>query len=103
MERLNGQPPITLVTTHYPALAQLEGMGQLRIRGLDHARLAEMWSEDTELDLELFHQAMDYRLEPVKEPHTLKGDVVHLAEALGLDEKIILRAQELVKRGAEHG
>ena len=103
LERLNGQPPITLVTTHYPALAQLEGMGQLRIRGLDHARLAEMWSEDTELDLELFHQAMDYRLEPVKEPHTLKGDVVHLAEALGLDEKIILRAQELVKRGAEHG
>lgn len=98
IEMLNRKPLISLITTHYPALARLRQINQLRIRGLDHDRLIKAWQIASEANLEMFQQAMDYRLERADFLQPLKSDAAVVAEALGLDKEIILRAQQLQKR-----
>lgn len=99
LESLNERPSITVITTHYPELAALKQIRHLRVRGgLDHEQLKRDWAVATRLQLDVFRRAMDYRLQPADEQGgTVTSDAAVVAEALGLDERIIRRAKGLLQ------
>lgn len=97
IENLNEKSSITVITTHYPALAGLKRIRHLRVKGLDHDKLRQAWQTTSEFHLDIFHRAMDYRLEPAGLHEPFSSDAAVVAEALGLDEKIVLRAKELLQ------
>ncbi len=97
LESLNERPSITVITTHYPELAALKQICHLRVRGLDHEQLKRDWAAAARLQLDVFRRAMDYRLQPADEQGTVTSDAAVVAEALGLDERIIRRAKGLLQ------
>lgn len=90
IEKLHGEPSITVMTTHYPSLARLEGIYHLRVKGLDKEKLGQMQVDD-------FQFCMDYGLEAANPDQPLMSDAVIVAEAMGLDRSIIGRTKELLK------
>lgn len=93
IEKLNQQPAITVITTHYPSLTRLEGPCHLRVSGLDKDKLQRCLQADT------FHRCMDYRLEIASPNQPLASDATVVAEVIGLDKKVIARAKELLQLG----
>ncbi len=97
VENLNEKPSITVITTHYPELASLQRIPHLRVRGLDHGKLQRALAAAAQFPLDMFRRAMDYRLEPVAGQQILTSDAAVVAEALGLEQKIVRRAKELLQ------
>ena len=91
LEYLNQKPTITVVTTHYPSLAQLENIAHLRVRGLDKGKLGQG-------QIDSLQRYMDYSLEVVGPGRPPRSDAVIVADALGLNSMIIKRAKELLEK-----
>lgn len=92
MENLSQKPSMTIITTHYPSLASVEGIRHLRVRGLDLERLEQAPGSSLQ-------HFMDYRLEVAGAAGALKSDAIVVAQTLGLDATIITRARELLAAG----
>ena len=90
LEFLRGKRAITVVTTHFPSLARLEGLCHLRVKGLEREKLRD-------LEVGSLQRYMDYRLEVVLEGQgqIQTSDAAIVAEALGLQGPIVQRAKEL--------
>ena len=91
LEYLNQKPAITVITTHYPSLAQLEDIFHLRVRGLDKDKLGQG-------QVDSLQRYMDYSLEMASPGRPLRSDAAVVAEALGLNSMIIKRAKELLEK-----
>jgi DNA mismatch repair protein MutS2 len=90
-EELNRQSSITVITTHYPSLACMEGVVHLRVRGLGSDPLQQG-------DLHTLQRRMDYRLEETGPQGAIWSSAALVAEAMGLDRKVIARARELQEK-----
>ncbi|HHY10113.1 MAG TPA: hypothetical protein GX528_06055 [Firmicutes bacterium] len=100
VERLHSRPAYTVVTTHYPPLARLQGPRQLRVAGLDEKKVRKYSFAGRE---DILRRFMDYNLVPWQGPADceVSGDAALVAETMGLDAEIIARAKGLLKRGWE--
>lgn len=98
MEKLQAAPAVIVITTHYPSLARVEGIKHLRVKGLDKNRLQRSWQELGQNKEEALHSFMDYDLEEGSLDQPFLSDAAVVAEAMGLDRDIIIRAKELLGR-----
>lgn len=95
LERLRGQPLFSVVTTHFPSLAQVDGIRHLRVKGLDKERLEKEWDFRPDGRVVALQPFMDYRLEEARPGPDTASDAVIVAQVLGLDPEVIRRAKEL--------
>lgn len=93
IEYLTHKQTITVITTHFPALAGVPGVYHLRVRGLDKSKL-------TSVEADALQRCMDYRLEEAGPERVQGSDAVLVAEALGLNESVVRRARELFASGS---
>lgn len=103
LERLCGKPLISVVTTHFPSLAKVEGMRHLRVKGLARERLAKEWAALPDGRVDALQPFMDYRLEEAQPGPDSPSDAVVVAQVLGLDPAVIRRAKELQGGGMADG
>ena len=97
IEELCQKISITVITTHYPSLARLGGVLHLRVRGLERDRLGQG-------QMAALQNHMDYRLEKASPDGPFRSNAALVAEAVGLDPRIIARAKELQEKGdRSHG
>ncbi len=95
VEYLKDRQPITLLTTHYDNIANLEGVQHLQVRGLSNVDWEEML-DDINLDekMDFINKHMDYRLETVGKDETVPRDALNIAKIMGLDDEIIKIAED---------
>ncbi len=102
VERLCGEPTISVITTHYPSLGRVEGVFRYKVRGLRRELLEGQESVLSTHGLAALQRLMDYALEPAEPGELGQSDAVLVAEALGLEPEIIERAKVL-QRSDGHG
>lgn len=99
IEKLQTQAATTVLTTHFPALARLDSVTQLRVKGLNHHLLQENRDVVADGQVGELRRMMDYGLEVADSRQEHSSDALIVAQALGLESSIIARAQEIQRRG----
>ncbi|MBV1818904.1 DNA mismatch repair protein MutS [Anaerosalibacter bizertensis] len=97
---LKDKNSITLVTTHYDNIADMEGVAHLQVIGLSDIEFEKLNEElkDRELDkMDIINRYMDYRLVEVKSKKEVPKDALNIARLMGLDEKIIHEAENILE------
>ncbi|HHV27684.1 MAG TPA: DNA mismatch repair protein MutS [Tissierellia bacterium] len=97
---LKDKNSITLVTTHYDNIADMEGVAHLQVVGLSDIEFEKLNEElkDRELDkMDIINRYMDYRLVEVKSKKEVPKDALNIARLMGLDEKIIHEAENILE------
>ena len=102
VERLRGEPAMTVITTHFPSLVSLEGVCHYRVRGLRRNLLQEQGQLLAAQGSAALRRLMDYSLERAAPGQFGQSDAVLVAEAMGLEPEIIARAKAL-QRSDSHG
>lgn len=91
-------PAITVLTTHFAALAQISEVKHWRVVGLNQERYEELknmhWDN---ISLNMINQLMDYHLVEVANENGVPRDAIRVASLLGLDEKIVKDAETIIK------
>lgn len=82
----------TIISTHFDQVAD-ESTKHLQVKGLE--RLNE------NLSVESLHEHMNYQLVPVTKNYSAPKDALRISELLGLDQKILKKANEIIQRGCE--
>ena len=101
---LADSPAITVLTTHFPALAEMPGVCHYRVQGLNqekYSRLRENLKGREGLEnfsLKLIYELMDYRLVKIDHGQGISRDAIRVAALLGLDDKIIKDAEHELSR-----
>jgi dsDNA-specific endonuclease/ATPase MutS2 len=100
---LKNKNSITLFTTHFSGITREDGVSHLRVRGLKRADLDKLKTElaGTSGGMELVQEYMDYTLEIVVEEYDVPKDALNIARLMGLDEKILGWAEEILLSGRE--
>ena len=100
MEYLLDKNSITLLTTHYDNIGNINGVVHLQVIGLSHMKLEELKSQLKNLQhekMDLINKFMDYRLRTVDKTKPVPKDALNIARIMGLDERIIERAEKELK------
>ncbi len=90
---------ITLITTHYDNIANMEGVTHLQVKGLSKINFFELEKEleRQEIDkLDLINRYMDYGLMEVEDKREVPKDALNIARLMGLKEEIIILAEEIL-------
>src|SRR5699024_413102 len=90
---------ITLITTHYDNIANMEGVTHLQVKGLSKINFFELEKEleRQEIDkLDLINRYMDYGLMEVEDKREVPKDALNIARLMGLKEEIIVLAEEIL-------
>ncbi len=88
---------ITLLTTHYDNIGNMDKVVHLQVIGLSHMELDELKLELKKIQPEkinLINRLMDYRLRTVDKTKPVPKDALNIARIMGLDPKIINRAEK---------
>ena len=88
---------ITLLTTHYDNIGNMDKVVHLQVIGLSHMELEELKLELKKIQPEkinLINRLMDYRLRTVDKTKPVPKDALNIARIMGLDPKIIHRAEK---------
>lgn len=94
---LKDKSSISLLTTHYDNVADIEGVQNLQVIGLSYLDFSEIEKELTESDgMSVINKHMDFRLRKVDKQTTVPKDALNIAKIMGLDEKILEIAEEIV-------
>lgn len=100
VEYLKKKNSITLLTTHYDNIGNIEGVEHLQVVGLSKTNINNLYKELKTNDSHILNKYMDYRLEKVELNSQLPRDGINIAKIMGLNEEIIKLAEEnLEKRG----
>ncbi len=94
---LMNKKSITLLTTHYDNVADMENIQHLQVVGLseiDFNTLKQNINPDEGMDI--INKYMDYRLRPVDRSKTIPKDAINIAKLMGLNEEILRIAEELM-------
>lgn len=97
---LSESAAMTLLTTHFPALAELTGVCHYRVKGLNqekYEQLKESLKHHGALEnisLKLINRLMDYRLVKIDHSQGISRDAIRVAALLGLDDAIIKDAEQ---------
>lgn len=96
VEYLLEKNSITLLTTHYDNIGNMDRVVHLQVIGLSHMGIGELKKELKDLSegkLELINRLMDYRLREVGKTKSVPKDAINIARIMGLDKEIIDRAE----------
>ena len=89
-------PAMTILTTHFSTLTEVEGVRHLRVKGLDRNQYEYIWEvynqKEGTVSLEIINLLMDYYLIEVDSETEMARDAVRVASLLGLPEQIIEQA-----------
>lgn len=96
---LKDKQPITLLTTHYDNIANMDEVQHLQVKGLSSLNFEDVL-EDTDIDekMDFINRHMDYRLESVGKDESVPRDALNIAGIMGLDKKIIKIAEGYLEK-----
>ena len=100
VEYLLDKNSITVITTHYDNVANMEGVVHLQVVGLSHADFQELEKKliySQKDPIELINSYMDYGLIEVNKDAQVPKDAINIARIMGLDLEIIELAEENLK------
>jgi DNA mismatch repair ATPase MutS len=92
---------ITLMTTHFEAVTETEGVKNMQVMGLGNADFNKLDKEiryaNRKERIKIIGKYMDYRLVHVENVKEIPKDALNIAKMLGIDKDIIERAKEYIK------
>lgn len=101
VNRLKGENSITLITTHYDNIANLDGVVHLQVIGLSKIDfdILDRELKDVDIDkMDIINRYMDYRLKVVERNSEVPKDAINIARLMGLEEGIIHVAEEILEK-----
>ncbi|HSH34725.1 MutS-related protein, partial [Schnuerera sp.] len=99
VEFLLDKNSITMLTTHYDNIGNMDKVVHLQVIGLSNMELEELKSKLKNLDEQktnIINKFMDYRLRTVDKTKTVPKDALNIARIMGLDPEIIEKAVKLI-------
>ncbi|MEE0741405.1 MAG: MutS-related protein [Emergencia sp.] len=101
VDYLKEKPYITLITTHFEAVTETNGVKNIQVRGLsgvDFRKLdGELRYANRKERINIISKYMDYRLYTVEKQGEIPKDALNIAKMLGLNKEIIDGAQKYIK------
>ena len=101
VDYLKEKPYISLITTHFDAVAENPHVVNMQVRGLADVDFSKLDSQlryaNRKERINIIGRYMDYRLIRVDEERQIPKDALNIAKMLGIDKAIIQRAQEYIK------
>ena len=92
---------ITLITTHYEAVTENEGVGNMQVVGLANADFNQLDKEiryaNRKEKINVISKYMDYRLQRIDYKSEIPKDALNIAKMLGISDEIIEKAKEYIK------
>lgn len=101
VNRLKGENSITLITTHYDNIANIDGVVHLQVVGLSKIDfdILDRELKDVDIDkMDIINRYMDYRLKVVERTSEVPKDAINIARLMGLEEEIIHVAEEILEK-----
>lgn len=99
IQYLKKQNSVTVITTHFDGLADDPEVKHLQVMGLSGANFDQIMLEmenDPNRGLALLHESMDYALKEIHHPEEVPKDAIHIAQLMGLDERILEEARRVL-------
>ena len=94
---LMDKPAISLITTHYDNVADIEGIQHLQVVGLSELDVDTLSEEISEGDgMEIINKYMDYRLRVVDKTTGIPRDAINIARIMGLRTEILKIAEGIL-------
>ena len=101
VDYLKQKPYITLITTHFEAVTEENGVKNMQVIGLAHADFRKLDSElryaNRKERINIISRYMDYRLYNVDKQGQIPKDALNIAKMLGINKEIIDGAQKYIK------
>ena len=101
LDYLADKPYICLLTTHYDVMDRGRNVRSMQVSGLRNADFSKIKRElayaNRKERIEIIGRYMDYRLVEAAEGEGVPRDALHIAEMLGLDQKILEAARGYLK------
>jgi DNA mismatch repair ATPase MutS len=94
---LREAPQWTVHVTHYREVLELEGIRRYRVAGLSDLAGWDSTGSPVDEALRRLKKRMDYRLIPLTEERNVPEEAIALAEAFGLDRRIVAEARRWMK------
>jgi DNA mismatch repair protein MutS2 len=92
---LKDRNSISLLTTHYDNVANMEEVTHLQVVGLSRVDIEDLQREFTFANkMEVINKFMDYNLMRVKNTTEVPKDAINIAKIMGLDEGILKSAEK---------
>lgn len=90
---------VSLITTHFDGLSNIEGIRHLQVIGLKNINLEDLKLELSKVDgkKQVLEKYMDYRLEEIKDGAEVPRDAILVAQLMGLNEEILDIAKQAVE------
>ncbi|MBC7087822.1 MAG: DNA mismatch repair protein MutS [Tissierellales bacterium] len=99
VEYLKDKNAITVLTTHYDNVADLEEVVHLQVVGLSNLDINKLKDEiSLEEGFGIINKHMDYRLRKVDKDTPIPRDALNIARIMGLNEEIISLAEKNLKK-----
>lgn len=90
---------ITLLTTHYDNVADIEDVLHLQVVGLSNLDFDKLEEEIRTSDgMDIINKYMDYRLKVVEKSKEIPKDALNIARIMGLDKKILQIAEDIIDK-----
>ncbi len=94
---LKDKPAISLITTHYDNVADMEGVQHLQVIGLSELNLDDLTEEIKYGDgMAIINKYMNYRLRVVDKSTPIPKDAINIARIMGLKKEILKIAEEII-------
>lgn len=98
VDYLKDKNSITLLTTHYDNVANLDNVVHLQVVGLSQINIFDLAKEmDSHEKMEIINKYMDYSLRVVEKDTAVPKDALNIARIMGLDEEILELAEGYLK------
>lgn len=101
VDYLIDKPYITLITTHFEAVTEENGVKNMQVRGLSDVDFRKLDSElryaNRKERINIISKYMDYRLYTVEKQGQIPKDALNIAKMLGINKEIIDGAQKYMK------
>ena len=101
VDYLKEKPYITLITTHFEAVTEADGVKNMQVRGLSDVDFRKLDSElryaNRKERINIISKYMDYRLYTIEQQGQIPKDALNIAKMLGINKEIIDGAQKYIK------
>ncbi len=101
VDYLKEKPYITLITTHFEAVTEENGIKNMQVRGLADVDFRQLDSElryaKRKERINIISKYMDYRLYTVEKQGQIPKDALNIAKMLGISQEIIDGAKKYIK------
>ena len=98
VDYLKDKNSITLLTTHYDNVANLDNVVHLQVVGLSQIDIFDLAKEmDSHEKMEIINKYMDYSLRVVEKDTAVPKDALNIARIMGLDEEILKLAERYLR------